>query len=72
MAHELLRPLMYTREVPIFACITCGHFACVCPVIRDHAEDCKYRRAVACAVAVECDHGLDVCPICDPCTCGAP
>lgn len=34
-----------------------------------HAEDCKLRRAVECTTPIECDHGRDVCPKCDPCTC---
>lgn len=50
-------------------CEVCGHIACVCAVKREHVEDCKYRRAVACPVAIECEHGYDVCPRCDPCTC---
>lgn len=35
-----------------------------------HKTDCLFFRAVACAVAIECEHGYDVCPQCDPCTCG--
>ena len=50
---------------------TCGHIACVCGIIEQHHERCKFRRAAAGSVAIECDHGYDVCPICDPCTCGA-
>lgn len=26
---------------------------------------------MTCPVAVECEHGFDVCPTCDPCTCDA-
>ena len=37
-----------------------------------HEEGCKFRRAVVCAVAIECKHGYDVCPTCDPCTCKSP
>lgn len=48
----------------------CGHIACVCGVIDAHPDpDCKYRLAVTCHVALECEHGHDVCPHCDPCTC---
>jgi hypothetical protein len=36
---------------------------------REHRADCPERRARASVVALECDHGYDVCPICDPCTC---
>jgi len=54
---------------PINACGTCGHLACVCADIAAHKPDCKYLRAVSGSVAIECDHGFDVCPTCDPCTC---
>lgn len=53
----------------IIGCEKCGHLACVCRVQRDHVPDCKYRLAVCCAVGIECEHGYDVCPTCDPCTC---
>ena len=53
----------------IEACSTCGHFACVCDVKAEHMADCKYRIARAGSVAIECEHGYDVCPVCDPCTC---
>lgn len=35
-----------------------------------HAPDCQFRIAETCAIPVECEHGHDCCPICDPCTCG--
>jgi hypothetical protein len=38
---------------------------------RGHKPDCQFRIAETCAIPVECEHGHDVCPICDPCTCGA-
>lgn len=51
-------------------CETCGHIACVCDVIRDHPNpDCRFRRSTTCPIPVACDHGFDVCPECDPCTC---
>lgn len=54
----------------IVTCGVCGHFACVCGIRAEHVEACRYRAAAACPVAIfECDHGHDVCPICDPCTC---
>lgn len=53
----------------VVGCTVCGHLACVCPTIKAHVEGCKFRAAVACPVAIECDHGFDVCPECDPCTC---
>ena len=34
-----------------------------------HRPDCPLLRAVKCAVPIECEHGYDVCPQCDPCTC---
>lgn len=52
------------------ACKKCQHFACVCAVLFLHDVRCPFRTAVACAVAVECEHGRDICPQCDPCTCG--
>lgn len=50
---------------------TCEHIACVCNLRLRHAEGCKFRRSATCAIPIECDHGRDVCPECDPCTCGA-
>lgn len=50
-------------------CKICGHISCVCKVIEKHDSNCKYRKAATCPVGIECDHGYDVCPICDPCTC---
>ncbi len=47
----------------------CGHIACVCNIEQNHAVECKFRIAATGSVAIECDHGYDVCPICDPCTC---
>lgn len=37
----------------------------------NHRRDCRLRVATDCAAAIECEHGYDVCPICDPCTCEA-
>ena len=34
-----------------------------------HLPACRYRKAVRGKVGVECEHGYDVCPTCDPCTC---
>lgn len=50
-------------------CEVCGHIECVCRIKAVHAEDCKLRRSATCAVPIACEHGYDVCPICDPCTC---
>jgi hypothetical protein len=35
----------------------------------NHKTSCRFRRAETCALPVECEHGYDVCPKCDPCTC---
>lgn len=53
----------------MIGCPVCDHLACVCSVRAGHVENCKFRIAAAGAVGIECDHGRDVCPICDPCTC---
>jgi hypothetical protein len=34
-----------------------------------HARKCPERLARECAAPIECEHGFDVCPTCDPCTC---
>lgn len=34
-----------------------------------HSPECKFRIALTCSTPIECDHGFDVCPTCDPCTC---
>lgn len=52
-------------------CRGCGHLACVCGIIEGHPDpECRFRRSATCPVPIECDHGYDVCPECDPCTCG--
>lgn len=35
-----------------------------------HLPDCPQRLAREGGAAVECEHGYDCCPLCDPCTCG--
>lgn len=50
-------------------CPTCGHLACVCATRTGHRPGCAFRAAVTSSVGIECEHGRDVCPICDPCTC---
>lgn len=37
---------------------------------RGHRRRCLCARAVRARVGIECPHGYDVCPACDPCTCG--
>ena len=49
----------------------CQLIQCVCQIARQHQQDCKFRRALTCAVPITCEpHRQDVCAICDPCTCG--
>lgn len=48
---------------------TCGMIECVCAQVAPHVEGCRYRRSMLCPVAIACEHGYDVCPECDPCTC---
>ena len=50
-------------------CETCGYLACICGIRAAHVDGCKFRLAATCAVPVECPHGRDCCPECDPCTC---
>lgn len=63
-------------ELPtVVGCLQCGHIMTTdrpceaCGIRRMHRRRCKFRRAAAGAVGIECEHGYDVCPICDPCTC---
>lgn len=37
--------------------------------VQHHHPDCPFRKSVECPVGIECEHGWDVCPQCDPCTC---
>jgi len=64
--------MVLTDREPGTACPDCQHFACICQIRKDHPdEDCKFRVSATCAVPIECEHGHDVCDICDPCTCVA-
>jgi len=67
-------------DAVIGACPRCGFLVavrdgkqssdCACDVRSAHPDEkCKFRLAMTCAVGIECDHGYDVCPTCDPCTC---
>jgi hypothetical protein len=60
-------------EVP-FAGMTGGHreMSRMFDFIDDHERDCEYRRAAIAGVTYECEHGHQVCPVCDPCTCERP
>jgi hypothetical protein len=44
----------------------------VSPDPKRHMPGCRHRAAIECTVAIECDHGYDVCPTCDACTCTRP
>ena len=48
---------------------TCGMIYCVWSKVRFHKDHCKYRKALLSPVGIECEHGYDVCPTCDPCNC---
>lgn len=37
--------------------------------IDGHQRSCEYRRAAVAGLTFECEHGRQVCQICDPCTC---
>lgn len=34
-----------------------------------HDKSCRFAISTRCTTPVECEHGYDVCPTCDPCTC---
>lgn len=45
----------------------CGFRKCV---VANHPDPkCKFRRSILCRIGIECEHGYDCCPTCDPCTC---
>jgi hypothetical protein len=49
---------------------SCQMISCVCIEVEKHPDlACRYRKSLLCPVAIYCDHGYDVCPECDPCTC---
>ena len=52
------------------SCDACGMLACVCDIKAKHKPECRFLLAATCAVPIECEHGYDVCPKCDPCECG--
>lgn len=52
-------------------CRYCERIACVCSTNIAHDLSCLFRIATSGVVAVECEHGYDCCPKCDPCTCAA-
>jgi len=64
-------------------CRTCGYVAevvkddqgrtvllCdVCDARKEHQPTCQYLKSLECPVGIECEHRLEICPKCDPCTC---
>lgn len=50
-------------------CAAAGCGFCRAAAPKPHESTCPRGRAGG-AVAIECKHGFDVCPKCDPCTCG--
>ena len=57
---------------PGTACAGCGNFCtCTCSIEKKHKKSCRYRVAASLSVELACDHGLQACPECDPCDCGA-
>ena len=58
--------------VVFVGCKGCGNLAtCICALRKKHAPTCRFRRAAELSFELACDHGLQACPECDPCTCGA-
>ncbi len=52
------------------ATCACGMIECVCRLAAQHPDPkCRFRVALLWRVPIECQHGFDVCPDCDPCTC---
>lgn len=57
---------------PGVACPGCGNLVeCTCDAEKKHKEDCRYLAAMRLSVELECEHGFQACPECDPCDCGA-
>lgn len=54
---------------PLTITCACGHLSCICESLKKHTSSCKFLAAVKCPIGIECPHGYDVCPLCDPCTC---
>lgn len=64
---SLLEEVLKVMEA---VCPVCKNLVyCTCQILREHERGCRYRRAAALSVEIACDHGLQACPQCDPCTC---
>lgn len=59
---EIKASITYTQTQPLPS---------VYPKASSHIKGCALRTAMTCAVGIECEHGYDVCPQCDKCTCDA-
>lgn len=62
---------MSDKKTPGAACVTCKHYSCVCTIKSRHKANCSFRVSATGTVPIECEHGRDVCGVCDACTCGA-
>ena len=51
------------------ACLVCKFYSCVCAILLGHQKECSYRKAATSPIGIDCPHGYDVCPQCDPCNC---
>lgn len=40
-------------------------------MIKDHKIDCRFRRSAEGPIGFACEHGYDLCPVCDSCNCGS-
>lgn len=53
-------------------CAKCGNLVtCTCKLAVKHKPKCRYFRAAQLGIELACEHGLQACPKCDPCSCGA-
>ncbi len=52
---------------------TCQLIQCACVEARQHTVNCRYQKALTCAIGFpcKCEDALEVCPKCDACNCGA-
>jgi len=51
-------------------CALCGNLAaCICGLRERHDPSCRFLRAASLSIELECTHGYQACPECDPCDC---
>ncbi len=41
----------------------------VCDARKKHQPTCQYLKSLECPVVIKCEHGLEICLKCTPCTC---